>query len=75
MFKTDNLTNVSNMFQGAKINTIDVRNMDFTKVPDYESMFDWFQGNEIIVKDNNNKKWIEDRLAEAGVSVNVIINS
>ncbi len=73
--ENDLLTDSSGMFSNMKnLETLDIRNMDFTKFTTYENMFTGITSNPtIIVKDEANKKWIEDRLNEAGVSANVII--
>ena len=74
-FRTSQITDLYQTFhQNSSLEYLDIRNANFINVTDYEHAFDGIKNNvTIIVKDDANKKWVEDRLQEVGRSGNVIV--
>lgn len=71
-FNTDNVTNMQRMFYySSNISVLDFRSATFTNVTEFEEMFERVQSNiRIIVKDDEAKTWIQDKL---GTDVEIVV--
>ncbi len=76
-FDTRKVTIMANMFCGmSSLEYLDLRNAEFSQVTSYGGMFSNVKnGITIIVKDEENRSWIEARLKEAGRTGNVLLPS
>ena len=73
-FDTSNVTTMNGIFQGASnLKTINLNKTVFTKIIDYADMFTDTAVENITVKDNDAKTFIEARLTEAGKTATVTI--
>ena len=70
-FTFDKVTTVRNMFAKSKnITYLDLRSADFSNVTSYSNMFPYFLSDiTIIVKNDANKTWIEDKISNGTVKL------
>lgn len=75
-FNIDKVENVNYMFRNLNnIENLKLNNMNFNNVTSYTDMFARAKTNlEIIVKDEEAKKFIESRLEDVGINGNISVN-
>ena len=74
-FNTSKVINTSDMFLNmSSLEYLDLRNAEFSQVTEYINMFYGVKnGITIIVKDEENRDWIEARLKEVNITGNVLL--
>ncbi len=76
-FDTKNVTDMRYMFKDmSSLEYLDLRNAEFNQVMEYAGMFSNIKKEiTLIVKDEKNREWIQERLNEAGITGNVLLPS
>ncbi len=74
-FNTDYVNSINNLFADSpNLKNIDMSKTSFSQIANSSSMFQNQQNQvNIIVKDNDEKKFIEDKAKECNINVNVIL--
>ncbi len=69
-FDTSNVTNMTSMFNGCNnLRILDFRNADFTSVETFTNIFGFTSNLEVIVKDEDARSWVQDKLGGYGTAV------
>ena len=69
-FDTSKVTNMSSMFTGcSNLRKVDFRNADFNSITTFVNMFNNTSNLEVVVKDEEARIWIQDKLGNNGTAI------